>query len=87
MDMFYASGFLFGLCRNKSLEECGQMASIASAEIISHYGHDSGEFKYFGALGGNDFVDLDLRDDLLKTKLDRRIINAKLSKLFNSYNL
>ena len=56
-------------------------------EIISHYGHDSGEFKYFGALGGNYFVDLDLRDDLIKSKLDNRIIDAKLSKLFNDYNL
>ena len=34
----YASGFLFGLCRNKTLEECGRMASIASSEIIAHYG-------------------------------------------------
>ena len=36
-DLF-ASGFLYGLCNNQDLEICGNMASIASAEIISHYG-------------------------------------------------
>ena len=34
----YAAGFLFGYSRNKSMEECGNYASIAAAEIISHYG-------------------------------------------------
>ena len=36
-DLF-ASGFLYGLCQNKELKSCGNMASIAAAEIISHYG-------------------------------------------------
>ena len=36
-DLF-ASGFLYGLCRNKTLATCGHMASVAAAEIISHYG-------------------------------------------------
>ena len=36
-DLF-ASGFLYGLCKNKELSNCGHMASIAAAEIISHYG-------------------------------------------------
>lgn len=36
-DLF-ASGFLYGLCQNKELEKCGYMASVAAAEIISHYG-------------------------------------------------
>ena len=34
----YASGFLFGLAKNKDLTVCGHYASIAAAEIISHYG-------------------------------------------------
>ena len=34
----YASGFLYGYSRNKSMAECGNYASIAAAEIISHYG-------------------------------------------------
>ena len=34
----YASGLLYGLCQNKELSTCGHMASIAAAEIISHYG-------------------------------------------------
>ena len=34
----YASGFLYGLCKEEELSTCGDMASIASAEIISHYG-------------------------------------------------
>ena len=34
----YAAGFLFGLTHQKSLKECGHLASIASAEIITHYG-------------------------------------------------
>ena len=34
----YAAGFLFGIANNKSLEECGKYASIASSEIISHFG-------------------------------------------------
>jgi len=36
-DLF-ASGFLYGLCKNKELSTCGHMASVAAAEIISHYG-------------------------------------------------
>ena len=36
-DLF-ASGFLYGLCQNKKLATCGHMASVAAAEIISHYG-------------------------------------------------
>ncbi len=34
----YAAGFLFGLVRGKPLPECGRLASLAAAEIISHYG-------------------------------------------------
>ena len=34
----YAAGFLTGLTSGKSLAECGRIASIAAAEIISHYG-------------------------------------------------
>ena len=34
----YAAGFLYGCAKNKSFEECGHYASIAAAEIISHYG-------------------------------------------------
>ena len=36
-DLF-ASGFLYGLCQKKELATCGHMASVAAAEIISHYG-------------------------------------------------
>ena len=36
-DLF-AAGFLYGYSKNKSMEECGNYASIAAAEIISHYG-------------------------------------------------
>lgn len=36
-DLF-ASGFLYGLCQSKELATCGHMASVAAAEIISHYG-------------------------------------------------
>ncbi|MGH6889073.1 MAG: adenosine kinase [Rhizomicrobium sp.] len=34
----YAAGFLFGLARGKALAECGRIASLCAAEIISHYG-------------------------------------------------
>lgn len=34
----YAAGFLFGLARGKTLAECGRLASLSAAEIISHYG-------------------------------------------------
>ena len=34
----YAAGFLYGLARGRSLDVCGRLASIASAEVISHYG-------------------------------------------------
>jgi sugar/nucleoside kinase (ribokinase family) len=34
----YAAGFLFGLTRGKPLAECGRLASLAAAEIISHFG-------------------------------------------------
>ena len=36
-DLF-AGGFLYGMTHQKSLEESGRLASIAAAEIISHYG-------------------------------------------------
>ena len=36
-DLF-AAGFLYGMTRQKSLEESGHLASIAAAEIISHFG-------------------------------------------------
>ena len=34
----YAAGFLAGLTEGKTLMECGRIASIAAAEVISHYG-------------------------------------------------
>ena len=34
----YAAGFLFGIAREKDITTCGNYASIAAAEIISHYG-------------------------------------------------
>ena len=34
----YAAGFLAGLIAGASLAQCGRIASIAAAEIISHYG-------------------------------------------------
>ena len=36
-DLF-AAGFLYGMTHQKNLEESGRLASIAAAEIISHYG-------------------------------------------------
>lgn len=36
-DLF-AAGFLFGLARGKPLAECGRIAAICAAEIISHVG-------------------------------------------------
>ncbi len=34
----YAAGFLYGLARGKPMAECGHIASVAAAEVISHYG-------------------------------------------------
>jgi sugar/nucleoside kinase (ribokinase family) len=34
----YAAGFLFGLTGNRSLAACGELGSIAAAEVISHFG-------------------------------------------------
>ena len=34
----YAGGFLYGLARAKPLAVCGRLGSIASAEVIQHYG-------------------------------------------------
>jgi fructokinase len=34
----YAAGFLAGLVAGRPLPDCGRMASIAAAEVISHYG-------------------------------------------------
>ena len=34
----YAAGFLYGIAKNKSLEESAKYATIASSEIISHFG-------------------------------------------------
>ena len=34
----YAAGFMFGLSRGRPLQDCGRLASLAAAEVISHYG-------------------------------------------------
>ena len=34
----YAAGFLYGFARNRPMQVCGQLGSIAAAEVISHYG-------------------------------------------------
>ncbi len=34
----YAAGFLTGLTKGLSLDKCGKLASIAAAEVISHFG-------------------------------------------------
>ncbi|MDC7238372.1 MAG: adenosine kinase [Sphaerochaetaceae bacterium] len=34
----YAAGFIYGLCNNLSIEECGRIASILAGEIISQVG-------------------------------------------------
>ena len=34
----YAAGFLFGYAKQRSLAECGALASLAAAEVISHMG-------------------------------------------------
>ena len=34
----YAAGFLYGYTRGDGLAECGRLGSLASAEIISHFG-------------------------------------------------
>ena len=34
----YAAGFLVGLARGLPLADCGRLASIAAAEVISHFG-------------------------------------------------
>jgi sugar/nucleoside kinase (ribokinase family) len=34
----YAAGFLFGHARGRPLAECGALASLAAAEVISHIG-------------------------------------------------
>jgi sugar/nucleoside kinase (ribokinase family) len=34
----YAAGFLFGLSRGRDLAACGQLGSLAAAEVISHVG-------------------------------------------------
>jgi sugar/nucleoside kinase (ribokinase family) len=36
-DLF-ASGFLFGLTRGRSLHDCGRIGALCAGEIISHYG-------------------------------------------------
>jgi sugar/nucleoside kinase (ribokinase family) len=34
----YAAGFMYGLSQGRSLHDCGRLASLAAAEVISHYG-------------------------------------------------
>jgi sugar/nucleoside kinase (ribokinase family) len=34
----YAAGFLYGLSQGRSLPICGQLGSLAAAEVIDHYG-------------------------------------------------
>ena len=34
----YAAGFLYGLAKEKPLDHCARLGSLAAAEVISHYG-------------------------------------------------
>ena len=34
----YAAGFLFGYTNGRPLPECGELGSLAAAEVISHIG-------------------------------------------------
>jgi sugar/nucleoside kinase (ribokinase family) len=34
----YAAGFMLGLARGRSLEDCAKLGGLAAAEVISHYG-------------------------------------------------
>ena len=34
----YAAGFLFGFTQGLSLDRCGELGSMAAAEVISHMG-------------------------------------------------
>jgi sugar/nucleoside kinase (ribokinase family) len=34
----FAAGFLWGLARGRSLEECGGLGALAAAEVIAHIG-------------------------------------------------
>jgi sugar/nucleoside kinase (ribokinase family) len=34
----YAAGFLYGLSQGRPLPVCGQLGSLAAAEVIDHYG-------------------------------------------------
>jgi sugar/nucleoside kinase (ribokinase family) len=34
----YAAGFLYGLTQGLALQTCGQLGSLAAAEVISHFG-------------------------------------------------
>ena len=34
----YAAGFLYGFTRERDLETCGRLGSLAASEVISHYG-------------------------------------------------
>lgn len=34
----YAAGFLYGFTRGMSIEECGQLGSLAASEVITHVG-------------------------------------------------
>jgi sugar/nucleoside kinase (ribokinase family) len=34
----YAAGFLYGLAQGRPLPVCGQLGSLAAAEVIDHYG-------------------------------------------------
>jgi len=34
----YAAGFMYGLATGRPLNVCGQLGSLAAAEVISHYG-------------------------------------------------
>jgi sugar/nucleoside kinase (ribokinase family) len=34
----YAAGFLYGLTQGRPLQTCGQLGSLAAAEVIGHIG-------------------------------------------------
>lgn len=34
----YAAGFLFGLARGRTLDDCARLGALAAAEVIGHYG-------------------------------------------------
>ena len=78
--------FLAGF-HGSNLINGGFMNQGTIVEITTHFGHDRGEFEYFGLINGNKFINLDIREELRSEQKIMKVLDTKLKVFFNKHKI